>query len=382
MNSIKSLFLLDPSVLFFNHGSFGATPRPVFDEYQHWQRELECQPVKFLGRDINACMASARQVLASYVGAEAQDVVYFPNPTTAANVVARSLPLLPGDEILTTDHEYGAMDRTWRFICRKTGAKYIQHPIPLPLTTREDFVDRFWHGVTERTRVIFISHITSATALIFPVEEICQRARQAGILTIIDGAHAPGQIPVNLASFDPDVYLAACHKWMMAPKGSAFLYVRRDLQPQIEPLVVSWGYEEATYVTGHPFINHHEWQGTRDMSAFLATPAAIRFRADHDWETISARSRAWAAGTRARIDTLTGLPSIAPDGAGWFGQFFAARLPAQTDVEKLKTQLYEESRIEIPVYRWNDQPLIRVSVQGYNTPEELDTLLIALEKLL
>ena len=192
MSSLKAHFLLDPDIVFLNHGSFGACPRPVFDTYQTWQRELERQPVAFLGRQAAALMANAREKLAAYLGAAADEVVYFPNPTTAINMVARSLRLHPEDEVLTTDHEYGAMDRTWRFICQQTGARYVQQPIPLPVTNVEDFVEIFWSGVNERTKVIFISHITSPTALTFPVQAICRRARAAGLLCIVDGAHARG----------------------------------------------------------------------------------------------------------------------------------------------------------------------------------------------
>ena len=209
MSALKALFLLDPDVVFLNHGSFGACPLPVFETYQTWQRELERQPVAFLGRQAAALMAHARTQLAAYLGAAADEIVYFPNPTTAINMVARSLRLRPHDEILTTDHEYGAMDRTWRFICHQTGARYVRQPIPLPVTDAEVWVETFWHGVTERTKVIFLSHITSPTALTFPVEAICRRARAAGLLCIVDGAHAPGHIPLHLPAIGADLYTGA-----------------------------------------------------------------------------------------------------------------------------------------------------------------------------
>ena len=176
---MKEHFLLDPDVVFLNHGSFGACPRPVFEDYQRWQRELERQPVEFLGRRARPLQAEARRALADFLRVAADDVVYFPNPSTAINMVARSLALGPGDEVLATDHEYGAMDRTWTLIARKTGATYVRHPMPLPLTTHEAFVERFWRAVTPRTRVVFLSHITSPTALTSPVAEICRRARAA-----------------------------------------------------------------------------------------------------------------------------------------------------------------------------------------------------------
>jgi isopenicillin-N epimerase len=210
---MKELFLLDPEITYLNHGSFGACPRPVFEVYQNWQRKLEHQPVDFLLRRAGDLLAEARAALAAYIGSDTEEVVYASNPTTAANFVAHSLDLQPGDEILTTDHEYGAMDRTWHFICKKTGANYRQHPIPLPVTTPEDFAESFWSAVHPQTKVIFLSHITSPTALIFPVRDICQRARQAGILTIIDGAHAPGQIPLDMGEIGADFYTGACHNW-------------------------------------------------------------------------------------------------------------------------------------------------------------------------
>lgn len=379
-DSLKSEFLLDPNVVFLNHGSFGACPKRVFDDYQRWQLELERQPVEFLGRRITTLLAEARAKLAEYVGAATDEVVYFPNPTTAINMVARSLNLKPGDEILTTEHEYGAMDRTWRFVCNKTGARYLHRPIRLPVTSHEEFVEAFWAGTTERTRAIFISHITSPTALIFPVQEICRRAREAGLLSVVDGAHAPGQIPLNLAELGADLYTGACHKWLCGPKGSAFLYARREVQAWLEPLVVSWGWESET-PSGSQFVDHHEWQGTRDVAAFLATPAAIQFQAEHDWGAVRAECHGLASETRRRIDDLTGLAPICPDSRDWFSQMAAIRLPP-VDVSSLKERLYNDYRVEAPLFKWNDQPFMRVSFQGYNSRTDADALVDALKHLM
>jgi len=344
MSALKTLFLLDPDLVFLNHGSFGACPLPVFETYQVWQRELERQPVAFLGRQATALLANAREQLAAYLGAEADEVVYFPNPTTAINMVARSVRLRPNDEILTTDHEYGAMDRTWRFICQQTGARYVRQPIPLPITDAEACVEAFWNGVTAWTKVIFISHITSPTALTFPVETICRRARAAGLLCIVDGAHAPGQLPLHLPTIGADLYTGACHKWLCAPKGAAFLYARHEVQHWLEPLVVSWGYE-SDQPSGSPFIDYHQWQGTRDLAAFLAVPAAIEFQAQHDWDAVRLQCHRLACATRQRLNALTGLEAICPESPQWFTQMFAARLPAHTDLEALKQRLYDECRI-------------------------------------
>lgn len=379
-NPLRPHYLLDPDVIFLNHGSFGACPRPVFEAYQRWQAELERQPVEFLGRRITGLMAEARARLAAYLQADADSLVFFPNPTTAMNVAARSLALQPGDEILTTDHEYGAMDRTWRFMCAQTGARYVRRPIPLPVTTPADFVEAFWAGVTERTRAIFISHLTSPTALIFPVAEICRRARSAGILTLVDGAHAPGQLPVRLAELGADIYTGACHKWLGSPKGSAFLYARPEAQAWLRPLVVSWGWESDT-PSGSAYVDHHEWQGTRDMAAYLATPAAIEFQAAHDWDRVRAECHALTLDTRRRLNALTGLPAISPDSGEWLGQLAAVRLPA-VDGAALKAALYDRFRIEVPVVSWGGELFLRVSFQGYNSRADADALVAALRQLL
>ena len=383
--TLKDLFLLDSDVTFLNHGSFGACPRPVFEEYQRWQRELERQPVNFLARRIHGLMADARQALADFVHAAPDEVVYFPNPTTAVNMVARSLPLGPGDEVLATDHEYGACERTWRFLSQQRGFSYVRQPIPLPMTTAADFVECFWAGVTERTRVIFISHITSATALIFPIAEICRRARAAGIITLIDGAHAPGQIPLNLTELGADYYVAAGHKWLMAPKGSAFLYAHKDVQARLQPLVVSWGWESAA-PSASQFIDHHEWQGTRDMAAFLATPAAIRFQAEHGWDAVRADCHALVQQAQRRLNELTGLAPTHPDSPEWYAQMALVRLPLSEGgplaPHEIQARLFNEHCIEVPLTFWNNQPFLRVSAQGYNTQADIDKLVGAVGKLL
>jgi len=381
MDSLRSQFLLDPEVVFLNHGSFGACPRPVFEVYQAWQAELERQPVEFLGRRIVGLLADARQKLAEYLGSGSDEIVYFSNPTTAINMVARNLDLQSGDEILATNHEYGAMDRTWRFICGQSGASYIQQPIPLTVRSQEEVVEAVWSGVTPRTRVLFISHITSPTALIFPVAELCSRARQSGILTIIDGAHAPGQIDLNLTDLGADIYTGACHKWLCAPKGAAFLYARRDVQSRLLPLVVSWGYESEK-PSSSLFIDYHEWQGTRDMAAFLSVPAAIEFQATHDWDMVRRECHALAVETRRRINAITGLEPICPESSDWFKQMFLIRLPKNTNLVDLKTRLYDDFRVEVPTIYWDAQNFLRISIQGYNTRADTETFIQALQSIL
>lgn len=379
-HTLRDLFLLDPGVHFLNHGSFGACPKPVFEEYQHWQRELERQPVEFLGRRFNGLMRAARTTLAHFVGAEADEVVYVTNATVGLNTVARSLALRPGDEVLATDHEYGALDRTWRFVCAKHGATYIRTPVPVPIVSPDDVVEAVWAGVTDRTRVLFISHLTSPTAIILPVQELITRARERGIITIIDGAHAVGQIDLNLRQLGADFYASNCHKWLMSPKGSAFLYARRDVQHLVEPLVVSWGWE-ADKPTSSRFIDEQEWQGTRDIAAYLSVPAAIRFFHGHDWPTVRRDCHELVRYARAQVMALTGLPPLTPDDPAWFTQMSALPLPP-CDLDELKRRLYDEHRVEIPVIRWNERYFVRLSIQGYNTRTDVDTLIDALRRLL
>ncbi|NWF65131.1 MAG: aminotransferase class V-fold PLP-dependent enzyme [Chloroflexi bacterium] len=379
MFNLKKYFLLDPSVTFLNHGSFGAVPKPVFREYQRWQRELERQPVEFLGRRYNDLMRAAREALAQYLGASANHVVYTQNVTIALNIVARSLKLGAGDEVLATDHEYGALDRTWRFLSKERGFSYINQPVRL--SSHAAFIDSFWRGVTPKTRVIFLSHITSPTAAIFPIQQIIQRAREQGILTVIDGAHAPGQIPLNLNALGADFYGGNLHKWLCAPKGAGFLYARPEAQHLLKPLVVSWGYESET-PGDSTFIDYHEWWGTRDIAAFLAVPMAIQFQQEQDWARVRAACHQLAVDTWRRIHDLTGRPPLHTDPETWFAQMAAATLPAHTDLAALKMRLYDDYRIEIPLLEWNEKKLIRLSVQGYNSRLDMERLLSALKVLL
>ena len=382
MNQLRSHYLLDPNVIFLNHGSFGATPRTVFDTYQSWQRRLEWQPVRFLGTELAGHLAEARAALGDILGADAADLVYIPNATFGVNVVARSLRLGAGDEVLATDHEYGACDRVWRYLSRERGFSYRRQPVALPLTTDEELIDQFWQGVTPRTRVIFLSHLTSPTAVRLPVAALCARARAAGILTLIDGAHAPGQIDLDLPAIGADFYTGNCHKWLSSPKGAAFLYAHREAQALIEPLVVGWGYDaEPEMSYGSRFLDTLQWLGTIDYAAYLSVPAAIRFQAEHDWPAVQQACHHLLGNALAGIGALTGLPSVYPDDTHYH-QMAVAPLPPATDIVALKRRLLDDYRIEIPCTRWNDQPFIRVSIQAYNTAEDVAALIEALGVLL
>jgi isopenicillin-N epimerase len=357
--SLRSEFMLDPEVVFLNHGSYGACPRDVFARYQDWQRELERQPVELLGRRVDRLLAEARAALGAYVNADPDDLVFVQNATTGVNLAAWALALQPGDEVLATSLEYGALDLAWEHVCSHAPARYVRMPVTVPLT---DAVEEIWSGVTDRTRALFLSHITSETALELPVAELCTRARERGIVTIVDGAHVPGHIPLDLEALNVDYYAGNCHKWLCAPKGAGFLYVRRELQAAIAPLVVSWGFKgDGT------FISRHEKQGTRDPSAYLTVPYAIEWQRAHDWDTVRARCRALAAETPARL-------GLEPLGSGL--QMVAMRLPDDAPHD-LQRRLYDEHRVEIPVTE--DGRLIRASFQGYNDESDLAALAAALD---
>jgi isopenicillin-N epimerase len=378
--ALREQFLIRPDVTFLNHGSFGACPRPVFERYQAWQLELERQPVEFIGRRRVELLQEARTALASYLNADPDEVVYQPNVTQALNIAARSLPLAAGDEILSTDHEYGALDRTWRFVCDKTGAKYVVQTLPSPLDDPNDVVEAVWAGVTPRTKVLFLSHITSPTAVTLPIEPLIARARAAGIWTVIDGAHAPGQIPLDLHALGVDFYGGNCHKWLCSPKGAGFLYARRDLQHLLEPLVISWGWQ-ARDPSGSQYVDEQEFQGTRDFAASLAVPDAIQFLADNDWPRVRDECHDLVALARDEIAELTGLPPLTPDSPAWYAQMATIPLPPG-DEAALKRRLYDEYHIEIPIVVWRDQRFVRISAQGYNTRADVGRLVDALAAIL
>jgi isopenicillin-N epimerase len=369
-------------VVYLNHGSFGACLKPVFEVYQYWQRELERQPVAFFARRLEGLMAESRQQLGEYLGTARENLVYVRNATAGVNTIGASLKLQPDDEVLTTDHEYGACDSALQFVCDRAGATMIRQHIPLPLPSDDEIVELIWSGVTPRTRLLFLSHITSATGLILPIAELIQRARAAGILTLIDGAHVPGQLDLDLDSLGADFYTGNCHKWMCTPKGSAFLYVRPELQPGIHPLVISWGYHrpDIGYTTEEDFITRHQLQGTLDPAAYLSIPAAIEFMNDHKWPTMRQERHALAVETQQRLCDLT--DSVKPVREEAFAQMCLAPLPIGTEPQAFKNRLIDEYRIEVPINTWQNRPFVRVSFQLYNTRDDADALLKAVAELL
>ena len=375
---MKGWLLLDPDITFLNHGSYGACSKPVFKEYQDWQQKLENQPVQFMTNQVYSAMEKSRESMSQFVGCDEKELVFFQNPTTAVTNVIYNLDLKPGDEVLMSNHEYGALVRAWKMWGKKTGVKIIQQDISMPVTTEENFIEDFWTGVTDQTKVIFLSHITSSTALIFPIEKIIKLAKEQNILTIIDGAHVPAHIPLNIHELGCDFYIGACHKWLCAPKGSSFLFVKKDHQDWVKPVVVSWG-KDGDDPTPSEFIQNFQWQGTRDMSAFLTIPTAINFYIK-EIKPYQESCKKIIQDTCSEFQSILNTEPIFA-GREWLAQLVAHPLPKNRP-SNLKKRLWEEYQIEIPVFEWNRQEFVRVSIQVYNTQKDVDLLMSALRSLI
>ena len=371
-NNLKELFLLDPKVTYLNHGSFGASPKDIMDQYFKLQLKLERQPIDFLANNIDENLKNARKSLSKYINCNSSDLVFFPNPSTAINMIAKSLVIKKGDQFLTTSHEYGALIKTWKFICDYHSAKYIEFDPTLPLVSKDDFLDQFFNKITDKTKFIFISHITSATALIFPVKEICDEARKRGIISIIDGAHVPGHIDLSISEINPDIYVGACHKWMLSPKGCSFLYVKKDIQEMLKPLVISWGWESDS--PGESlFLDHNQWQGTNDISPYLITPFVIDFLKNNNWEKVAKRCKKINLQSRDKILELFDEKVLCDNAESWLGQMSSIVLP---DCNVLQLYKYLKSKnIEVPTLEWNDIQILRFSIQAYNNEEDISRLI-------
>ena len=375
-NNLKSQFLLRDDITFLNFGSFGACVKPVFEQYQAFQLELEQEPVQFITVKGVEYLKKSRKALANYLSCDDNDLVFVTNPSYAVNIIAKSFNLKAGDEILATNLEYGACDKTWNYYCNKVGAKYIRQEIPFPLTTTEEFVEAFFKGLTSKTKLVFISHITSTTGLRLPAEAICKKAKELGLMTFVDGAHAPAQIDLNLSTLQADIYTGACHKWMMTPKGSSFLYVKKELQHLFDPLIVSWGYE-PNLSTPATFFDYHQMQGTRDYSAFLTIPIAIDFMEKNDWKNVSKDCRDMVRENVTRFATLLNTEALTTNPNEFLVQLCSTKIKTNEPL-KLKQLLYDTYKIEVPVMQLDDKVFLRYSIQIFNTQKDLDILYDAL----
>lgn len=378
MTNIRSQFLLNPDIIHFSHGSFGACPKPIFDDYQKWQLELEKNTFNFFVKQGPVLLEKSREALGNFVGSDKDDLVFTMNPSYAFNIVIKDFGLEAGDEILTTDLEYGAMDRTWNYYCKRAGAKYVRQPITLPLTSKEQVVEELFKGLTPKTKAVFISHITSSTALRLPIEEICKRAKAEGLITVVDGAHVPGHIDLNLQELGADIYTGACHKWLLTPKGCSFLYVKKEFQP-FDPLVISWGFESET-PSESKFIDHHQLQGTRDFSAFLTIQAALKFREDYNWNQVTEDCRKLSQSNYKRFAEVTSGEMLCPVSDDFLGQMCSVRINTPDPVA-LQDLLYNKYRIEIPVMEHGDKVFLRYSINGYHTQKDLDVLFDSLDEI-
>ena len=385
--SLRLLFNLDPDIVFLNHGSYGACPKPVFKAYQQYQKDLERHPVQFMQETVYELLERSRAALGAYINCDKEDIIYVPNPTHAVGTVIHNVVLEPGEEVLSTNLEYGSCDRMWTYDAEQRGYKYIQAEINLPIEDKEIFLNEFWSFANDQTKYVFISQITSTTGMILPIPEIVVEAKKRGIKTIIDGAHVPAHISLNIKELDPDYYTGALHKWLCCPKGISFLYVKKEYQEGIQPMVKSWGwgeeYEEFKSSTqlhsSSRFINVFQWQGTKDMSVFFTVPEAIQFQKEHDWDSVRSRCFNMVIEARNRITEITKLPKICPD--NWLGQMATILFPIEDTVAFKKT-LYNDYQIEMPVMTHKEHTAFRISIQGYNSEKDIDHLINSLEELI
>ena len=381
---MRQLFELDPDLVFLNHGSFGACPLPVTSAVHAWQSRMERNPVGFLGRESAELLRTARGQLASYLGAQAEHLVFVPNATTGVNIVARSLQLQAGDEVLGTTLEYGACEATWQRVCAQHGASYQRAVVPLPFE-REHFVEQVMARITPRTRMVYVSHLTSTTALILPVADLVAAAHARGLPVLVDGAHAPGQIELDLDAIGADFYTGNCHKWLCGPKGTAFLHARPEHHELLDATVTSWGYVAGSaghtgfdaYTGRSVFERRLQWQGTRDICGCLAVGAAIDFHRLHLTPDVRAQCHAVAVACMHRLAQAFSQTVIGRDDD--FAQMVPIPVPP-CDAETLRARLFERHRIEVPVTQHDGRCFVRVSVQGYTTLVELEALAQALKQ--
>jgi len=382
----SSYWSLAPGATYLNHGSFGPAPRPVIEAHHRWFKDLQQNPMEFFVRRLDFLLDEAAERLARFIGCRGKDLIFVPNSTVAMNIVAESVELQPGDEVLLNDHEYGAVMRIWRRKCEAAGAETIISRLPQPMDSPDGIVEALFARVTDRTRLIVISHVTSPTATVLPVEEICRLARARGVPVCVDGPHALAMRPLSLSELGCEFYCASCHKWLSAPFGSGFLYVRGERKSQLNPPILSWGRS----LSGRPahWKDEFHWFGTYQPAAFLSIPAAIEFLERVGLERFREGTHALVRSARERlIEELDGEPLTADDIA-WCGSMTTVRLPwvIQRSTHPgiphpLQRSLAEEFRIEAPIVEWNDAVHIRVSCHLYNTPEHVDRLIDALMAL-
>lgn len=364
--------MLEEGVTFLNHGSFGAVPRVVFDEQTELRRQVEARPVEMLGRRCEELIDSAKESVAAWLGVRPVDFGLVTNATEGVNAVLRSLTFRPGDELLTTTHVYNAVRQAMRYVAGRWGAGYRELDVPLPVRSADDIARHVLNGISDRTRLLVIDHITSPTALVFPVEQITQGCDARGIDVLIDGAHAPGMIELDVARTGAAYYAGNLHKWSCAPKGAGFLWVRPDRQADIHPTIIS-------HLLGQGFAREFGWQGTRDLSAWLAVPRALAFMAELGWDRVREHNRAMAAWAHRMLCHRWGVEPVSPLDGSLLGSMATMNLPgalgrmSEAEVRTLQQRLYTEHRIEVPLHAFpGGPPLLRVSCQVYNAAQDYE----------
>jgi isopenicillin-N epimerase len=401
VSTLRSLYarrwLLDPQVTFLNHGSFGACPRDVLEVQAELRQRMERQPVQFLLRELELRLDEARVELARFLGADSRDLVFVPNATTGVNAVLHSLRLDPGDELLTTDHDYNACQNAMNCVARKWGARLITARVPFPITSGDQIVQAIVGHVTSRTRLALVSHVTSPTGLIWPIERIVRELAAVGVDTLVDGAHAPGMVDLNLEALNAAYYTGNCHKWLCAPKGAGFLHVRADRQEMIHPSVISHA-ANTRRVNRSRLLMEFDWTGTSDPTPYLALPAAIQFvttlmpgglpaLCQHNRQLVLEGRRRLCEQLRVTEpcpDSMIGsLAAVALPDERHDPELIEPRAPTICPVPKLQERLWNEFRIEVPVIPWPAPPRqwIRISAQAYNTADDYDRLCTALAKI-
>jgi isopenicillin-N epimerase len=380
---------LDPKVANLNTGSFGPLPRVVFAEVTSLRQRLAEEPMDFLLRQLPPLLWAARQRLAEFLGGDPKRLVFTANVSASINIVAAALRLATPGEILLTDHEYGAMHWCWERAAQRQGLTLRTFRLPVMAKTPGEIVDAARAAFSEQTRLFFFSHVLSPTGLVLPAQELCAEARKRGILTVVDGAHAPAMIPVSLDEIGCDFYGANCHKWLLAPTGSGFLYFAPGADERIQPLQVSWGWHYPRHAVDErddcgstPRLRALEFEGTRDCCPWLVVPTAIDFQEGLGWQRIRDRIAELVGYVRDCFGQSLGLPPATPTHPQLHGSMTAFELPQGTDGPALRRALWEHHRIEVPVIDRPDRLLIRVSTHFYNTRQEIDHLREALPDLL
>jgi isopenicillin-N epimerase len=383
---------LDPEITFLNHGSFGACPVPILEEQDYWRRQLEREPLAFFLRQYEEALDAARSALSNLVGAATNDIAFVTNATGGVNAVVRSLRFDPDDEILTTDHAYNACKNALLFVAERSGAKVVVAKTPFPIEDPEECTRSILSQVTNKTRLAMVDHIASPTGMVMPIHQIVRSLEEKGVDTLVDGAHAPGQVDLNLTDLAPTYYTGNCHKWLCTPKGSAFLYVRPDKQPQIRPTVISHG-ANSPRTDRSRFHLEFDWPGTQDPSAFLTIPKAIEFLSGllpGGLPALRQRNRELVLKGRAMLCGVLGIDPPCPE--SMVGFMAAAPIPDAESADRpdplgidpLQEILFQEHRIEVPIVTWPAPPkrVLRISAQFYNEESQYRKLADALGTLL